>query len=40
MVRRWWRIHDVRFPAVACDQQMAYYYVRIVEVTGRGRKAR
>jgi hypothetical protein len=36
----WRRIHDTRFPALACDEQMAYYYVRIIDVTGQGKKAR
>jgi hypothetical protein len=36
----WHRIHDTRFPAVACDDPAVFYYVRIIEVTGSGKKAR
>jgi hypothetical protein len=36
----WHRIHDPRFPAVACDDPAVFYHARIVEVTGTGKKAR
>jgi hypothetical protein len=34
----WRRIHNTAFVAVACDDPTVFYYARIVEVTGKGKK--
>jgi hypothetical protein len=36
----WRRIHNTNYVAVACDDPTVFYYVRIVEVTGKGKKGR
>jgi hypothetical protein len=36
----WRRIHNTKYLAVACDDPTVFYYVRIVEVTGKGKKGR
>jgi hypothetical protein len=36
----WRRIHNTDFVAVACDDPTVFYYVRIVEVSGKGKKGR
>jgi hypothetical protein len=36
----WREIHNTNFLAVACDDPTVFYLVRVVEVTGKGRKGR